>query len=549
MNYEKLAELLFPNINKTTEYYENKYPQRDCKGEVTRFAPSPTGFLHIGHFFGSLIDSRIASSSNGVFYFRLEDTDKKREIEGAGLVALEVMKIFGIVPDEGLMPDGTEKGNYGPYVQSQRLEIYHTYAKELVRQGKAFPCFCEKADNKAEIIERREQQLQESDTIVEHDPCRDLTLEEIEEKLKAGKPFAIRLKSMNKDGDKIKIYDEIKGEREIPANTKDVVLLKSDGIPPYCFAHAVDDHLMRTTLVVRGEEWFASLASHIEIFDALGFKYVKYAHTPVICKLGEEGNKRKISKSKDPEADMRFYLKDGYPKNAVIEYLLNLANSNFEEWRTKNPFADNHEFNFTAKKLGASNPMFDIMKLNDISKTIISKMNTEECFNHLYEYACSYDNEFKTYIDNNKEYVKSVLSIDREVPKPRKDIAKWSEVKDYYNFMFGEVSSYDFDKEKFSADDIKEVLKAYKEVYNETDDKVQWFERVKSVCAPLNFCADMKAYKQNPEQYKGNVADLSTIIRVAITGKRNTPDLCAIMQILGKEEVEKRIEKVISSKA
>lgn len=574
-DYKKIADLLYPNITKDVDYWENKYKPRDIgDAEVTRFAPSPTGFMHIGHFFGANLDYRLARSTpNGVFLFRLEDTDKKREIEGSDIVALKTLAYYGIVPDEGFTINRTDNGMYGPYRQSDRTEIYQTYAKKLVAEGKAFPCFCEKPEGKQEVLEKREQQLQDEKQMVEKDPCRDLTYDEIKANIDAGKKFCIRLKSNGKEGDKVKVYDLVRGEREIGANCKDVVLIKDNGIPPYAFAHPVDDHLMHTTIVVRGEEWISTWPQHVEIFNALGFKPLKYIHTPVLCKIGENGNKRKISKSKDPEADMRFYIQAGLPTKAVTEYLLNIMNSNFEDWRNANPEASVDEFPFSAKKIGTSSPFFDIVKLEDVSKNIISKMTAEEVYNYTLDWATNYDydfekeskarlgdnfktpsvlpSEFAQYLKDNKQYVIDTLSIDRYTAKPRKDIAKWSEVPAYYNYMFGyfkptTLSDYEYQFTKFTTKEASQFLKDYINVYSSADEKDEWFNKIKEVATRHNFCTDNKLYKANPDAYAGNTADACALIRLGITGKTNSPDLYSICKVLGDDKVKEKLNLFIN---
>ena len=574
-DYKKIADLLYPNITKTPEDWEKQYPARNLPEgtEITRFAPSPTGYMHIGHFFGANLDYRIAKSTpNGQFLFRLEDTDKKREIVGSDIVALKTLAYYGIVPDEGFTINRTNNGKYGPYRQSDRTEIYQTYAKKLVAEGKAFPCFCEKPEGKQEVLENREQQLTEGKQVVEKDPCRKLTLSEIEANLKAGKKFCIRLKSNGKEGDKVKVNDVVRGVREVGANCQDVVLIKDNGIPPYAFAHAVDDHLMRTTTVVRGEEWISTWPQHVEIFEALGFTPLKYIHTPVLCKIGENGNKRKISKSKDPEADMRFYIQAGLPQEAVTEYLLNIMNSNFEDWRAKNPDANVNDFPFSAKKIGTSSPFFDIVKLEDVSKNIISKMTAEEVYSRTLDWAeeFNYDfeeeskvrlgadykapsvnpAEFAMFLKTNKEFAIKTFSIDRGTAKPRKDIAKWSEVPTYFNYMFGyfnptSLSDYDYDFTKITPEVANEFIFDYSKVYSSADEKDVWFNKIKEVAERHGFATDNKLYKANPENYVGNTADACTLIRLAITGRTNSPDLFSICAVLGDNLVQQKIQKFI----
>ena len=550
MDYKKLAQLLYPNIDKTIDYYLNKYPKRNlpANAEVTRIAPSPTGFLHVGTAYGAIIDKLTAQKSGGVFYMRLEDTDQKREIKDAGQIAYDMLCYYDITPDEGYRGDNLPQiGDYGSYIQSERLEMYHTFAKHLVSIGRAFPCFCEKSESKQDVLDRRNEQLENSDDIESHDVCRNLSLEQIEQNLKDGKPFALRLLSVGNSENTFEFEDLIKGKRTIRQNTKDIVLVKSNGIPPYGFAHLVDDTLMHTTIVVRGEEWFASLSAHLELFEAFGLKAPKYAHTPVICKLDENGNKRKLSKRKDPEADARYFVEQGYPKVALNEYLINLLNSDFELWRNQNPTLSYNDFDFDIKKIGSNNPMFDFDKLNDVSKNHISRLTAQQVYNGLSAWANMYDNQFYNYLEANKDYAISVLNIDRETPKPRKDIAKYSEVKNYYNYMFdcfNPTSISDYEVDGLDTNKIKEVCVAYTNVYNQSDDKQTWFNRIKEMADAIGYCSDNKLYKQNPSAYKGNVSDVCSFIRIAITGKKNSPDLYSICVCLGKDEVVNRLQKL-----
>ena len=545
MDTQKLANLLYPNA-KPVEYWLEKYPPRELKrgAEVTRLAPSPTGYLHTGHAYSALINKLTAEKSGGIFYLRLEDTDQKRLIEHAGDIAYNMLVSYNLSPNEGYRGDELAQiGDYGDYVQSKRLNIYQSFAKFLVEKGRAFPCFCKKSEGIEDVEERRQKQLEESGEILEHDPCRNLSLEEIEEKLDAGEEFALKLKSKGDPEKTFKFTDLIKGEREIRENAKDIVLMKSNGIPPYAFAHAVDDSLMHTTIVVRGEEWYPSLSAHIELFKALGFKPPKYAHTPVICKLDENGNKRKLSKRKDPEADVRYFIVEGYPKVAVIEYLLNLLNSDFEPWRAANPTLSYKEFPFSIEKIGSNNPMFDFVKLADVSKNYISHLTADEVYSMLVEWAKSFDVDFCKTLTENADFSKAVLNIDRDVPKPRKDISKWSEVKGYYDYMFYGIKTYELDgldKKKF-----KEIIAAYKDIYSEEDDKETWFNKIKAMAESLGYATNNKDYKANPESYKGNVADVCTYIRLALTGRKNSPDIYSIARVLGTREVNRRFEKVL----
>ncbi len=555
MDYKKLADLLYPDVDKSIDYYLAKYPKRNLKPgqEVVRIAPSPTGYLHTGHLYSALLSKSLARTTNGIFYMRLEDTDQKREIDNAGTIAYDVLSRYGLKPDEGYTGDNRPQiGDYGDYIQSHRLEIYNTFAKYLVSIGRAFPCFCEKSEGKEDVLARRNEQLENSDAIEEKDVCRNLTLEEIEANLKAGKPWALRLLSQGDSSKTFEFTDRIKGKREIRENCKDIVLVKSNGIPPYSFAHMVDDTLMGTTTVVRGEEWYPSLSAHIEGFQAFGFDVPKYAHTPVICKIDETtGNKRKLSKRKDPEADARYFLQKGYPTETVLEYLMNLLNSDFENWRAQNPLLPYTDFAFSVEKIGSNNPMFDMVKLEDISKNIISHYSPEKVADATLAWSEEFDKDFFEIIKGKRDYLVNLFSIDRvNTPKPRKDIAKWEDTKTLYSYMFDELAhldtleSLDF-ADNVSKEDRIKVLKAYAQVYSESDEKDVWFSKVKAICDPLGFSADMKAYKKNPELFKGSVADVSGIIRVAITGRRNTPDLYFIEKLLGRDKVLYRLNNAV----
>ncbi|MBE7075549.1 MAG: glutamate--tRNA ligase [Clostridiales bacterium] len=539
MNLEKLAELLFPNNKYTVEELEKKYPKRNLKegAEVTRFAPSPTGFMHLGNFFQATISYNIGKRSGGVFFIRIEDTDQKREVSGASAIIMEILTSYGYIPDEYQLKGGVTVGEYGPYYQSERVDIYKAYAKKLVAEGKAFPCFCKKTEGLSDVKEKREKKFSVGIN-EDKDPCRNLTLEQIEEYINEGKKFAIRLKSNGSVDKKVKFYDVIKGEIEMAENCSDAILLKNDMIPTYHFAHAVDDTLMGTTVVVRGEEWLPSVPLHKEIFDTLGYKQPKYIHNPLLYKLNEEGNRNKLSKRKHPEADMRFFDREGYDKQAVIEYLINLINSNFEIWRKNNPSVDISEFPFDGFNITANTPIFDLVKLNDISKEIISRYSAKKCYEELLLWARAYSPENVDYLVKDKDYVIKVLNIDREKPKPRKDIYKWNMFFDLFDYMFGVPSSYEVENQK----QFEEVVKNYQK-YLCLDSKDIWFEKVKEMAGELGYATDNKAYKQNPENFKGNVATVCEYIRVAITGRKNSPDLYEIMSLLGKEEVLKRLSQ------
>lgn len=548
MDYQKLAELLYPNVKYDIDYYLNKFPQRQLPNGalVTRVAPSPTGYLHIGTLYQALLDYTLAKQSGGVFYIRLEDTDQKREIKDAGQVAISVLNKFGIFNDEGYMGDKDEIGDYGPYVQSKRLEIYHTFAKHLVSIGRAFPCFCDKTNSKEDVLEKREKSLEESCDIEDKDECRNLSLTQIKQNLAENKKWCLRLLSIGNQDILFDNVDLIKGERQLRQNTKDIVLIKSDGIPVYAFAHLVDDTLMGTNCLLRGEEWFQSVNSHIELFEAFGFKLPNYAHTPVICKL-DNGNKRKLSKRKDEEADSRRFLELGFPTNAVLEYLMNLANGSFEDWRKDNQTLPLQDYKFSLEKMSSNNPMFDMNKLIDISKTIISQMSNLDIYDKTLNWAKIYDKEFFNYLNINKNYFINVIGIDRDGEKPRKDLYMWSMIKQYYDYMFfdNERINYNFEKnDKINNEYICKILNKYAYLYDENMSKDEWFSQIKSFGGDNNFCVDNKEYKLNPNKYYGNIGMLCNIIRVALTGKNNTPDLYFICKYLGKNIIKNRIEYV-----
>lgn len=551
MDYQKLAELLFPDITKTTEDYEALYPQRNLKegARVTRFAPSPTGYLHIGGLFGALVDVLTAKATDGVSYLRIEDTDKKREIDDGVSAIINGFDSFGIDFDEGVTGFDTEKGDYGPYTQSKRAEIYQTVAKDLVKNGLAYPCFC----TAEELTSIREQQ-EKGDALIwgyfgKWAKCRDLTFEQIEENLKAGKPYVLRFRSQGSEDKRIFFDDIIRGKIEMPENIIDEVLLKSDGIPTYHFAHACDDHFMRTTHVIRGEEWISSVPKHIALFKACGFRVPKYAHTPQVMKIDEEdGTKRKLSKRKDPEAAVSYFVEQGFPKESLIEYLLTLLNSNFEDWRKANPTADAFSFPFNLKKMSPSGCLFDLVKLTDVSKNVISVKKAKDIYDSLVVWAKEYDSEFYSLLTADENYAVNILNIDREVPKPRKDISKWSEVRDYVSYFFDEIYTPDYTfPENLKGEDVAAILKAYIDVVDSADDKDTWFAKIKELCEPLGFTPNVKEFKKNPDAFKGHVGDVSTVIRIAITSRRNTPDLHSIIALLGNDKVKARLNEALSS--
>lgn len=541
---EKLAELLFPQINKTPEYYEALYPPRDLPqgAVVTRFSPSPTGFLHFGGLYAASAEKMAAHTTGGVFFLRIEDTDKKREVENGIASITGGLAYFGITPDEGVTGENSETGAYGPYVQSRRAEIYQTYAKDLVKKGLAYPCFC----TPEELDEMREKQEKE-DIKGYYGPyakCRSLTLAQVQENLEAGKSWTLRLRCQNTPDQKITFTDVIRGKIEMAANVTDVVLLKADGIPTYHFAHAVDDHLMRTTHVIRGDEWLASVPLHLELFRALGFKPVKYAHIAPIMKI-DAGGKRKLSKRKDPEAAVSYFEEVGFPAASVNEYIATILNSNFEDWRKANKAAPLESFPFSLKKMSVSGALFDMVKLTDVSKNVISRMTCGEVYSQSRAWAEKYSPSLLRLYDQNETRAKEILNIDRSGKNPRKDIAKWDEIEDYISYFFDEtfVPNYDLGDERLTADLAAAVLERYQDIFDPADDKDTWFTKIKDMCAPLGCTPNVKEYKKDPTAYRGHVGDLSTIIRVALTGRRNTPDLHAIIALLGRDTVEQRLQK------
>lgn len=544
---ERMAQLLLPHIDKTPDYYEKLYPERKLSegARVTRIAPSPTGYLHLGTLFAALVNRITATSSNGVFFTRIEDTDKKREIEGGIEDIISGLNRFGIEIDEGFISGTEESGAYGPYRQSLRAEIYQTYAKQLIREGLAYPCFCT-AEELENIRHEQEAEKLRTGYYGKWAKHRDISVKEAEEYISRGMPFVIRLRSPGNEEHRIAFEDAIKGKIEMPENDEDFVLLKSDGIPTYHFAHAIDDHLMRTTHVLRGDEWISSVPKHIQLFKLLGFKPPKYGHISPIMKL-DNGAKRKISKRKDPEAAVHFFAEQGYDPESVIEYLMTVAASDFEDWRRANPHADYRSFRFNLKKMSVSGALFDENKLKDVSKLRISAMSGDTVYKKLTAYAAEFDPEFYSLLMADPEKALAALSIDREVPKPRKDLAKWNEARDYLAYFYDELYSPCFElPENIAAADAKAFLEAYCGIYDENDDRQKWFERIKELCPELGFAAEAKEYKKNPADYRGSAGDLSTILRMAVTGRRNTPDLCSIMKVLGKDRCVSRIFSAIA---
>ena len=546
MDYKDLADLIFPN-SKEISYYEEKYPQRNLKegAVVTRFAPSPTGVMHIGGLYQALVAIQEAKKTEGIFFLRIEDTDQKREVENGITGIVESLIDFDMEPDEGMISDYEEKGNYGPYQQSLRKEIYQAYAKYLIEQGKAYPCFCTPEDGE-EIRKKQEAAKVRPGYYGVWAKCRNNTVEEMIERIKNGEDYIVRFKSPGREDRKIKHKDIIKGNVEFPEHDQDIVIIKSDGLPTYHFAHAVDDHLMGTTHVIRADEWLSSVPLHLQLFQELGFKAPKYAHISPIMK-NDEGNKRKLSKRKDPEAAVSYYKEEGIPVEAVKEYLLNIANSSFENWRRENPDKTIDEFDFQLNKMSVSGALFDMVKLLDIGKTVISKMTAEEVYEKALIWAKQYDNELVELL-SDKEYALKVFGIERGNKKPRKDISKWSEVKECVEYMYDEKF---YEKEQEypyqvinDKEEIKQILTLYLEkYYDEAFDKQTWFDNIKELAGEMGYAKEVKEFKANPDKYKAHVGDVSTVLRVALTARTNTPDMYEIMQVIGKERIAKRFEK------
>ena len=547
MDNKELADLIFPTVKDYT-YYEEKYPARNLPegAEVLRVAPSPTGFIHVGGLFQGIVARKIADQTKGVFFVRIEDTDQKREVENGAQEIIKAFEEYGLSPDETVNLDGTDRGNYGPYVQSQRKDIYQSYAKKLLEEGKAYPCFC----SSEELEKIREDQTKAQERTGYYGKwakCRNMPIDMAAEKIKNGDPFIVRLKSPGNPEKKIKHKDIIKGNIDFPENDQDIVIIKSDGLPTYHFAHAVDDHLMGTTIVTRSDEWVSSVPLHLQLFAMLGFKTPKYAHTAPLMKQDGD-SKRKLSKRKDPEAAVSYYTEEGIPKESVTEYLLNIANSNFEGWRKGNKTANISEFNFDIRKMGVSGALFDMVKLLDVSKGVISRFSGEEVLNRVLTWSETYDKELYNLITSNKDYSLKVFSIERGNEKPRKDIAKWSEVKNAIIYMYPEEFKKNsvFEYQKINdKEEIKKIVSEYvPNYYNASDDKQTWFDKMKDLAEKLGYAREVKEYKQNPDNFKGHVGDISTVIRVSLTGRANTPDLYEIMQVLGETEVKERLSRI-----
>ena len=544
MDYQALADLLFPDVTETPEEVEARFPRRELPegAVVTRMAPSPTGFVHLGNLVQGMISERMAHQSGGVLFLRVEDTDAKREVPGAVEVLIESLKHYNIHFDEGATIDG-DNGLYGPYRQRQRAAIYHVFAKKLVLDGKAYPCFC----TEEELTAMREQQEANKENFGYYGKYaiwRDRSLEDVKAQIEAGKPWVLRFKSDGSIENQFKFDDLVKGKLTITENDIDNVLLKSDGIPTYHFAHAVDDELMRTTHVVRGDEWLPSLPFHIQLFKALGFKLPKYVHIGPLMKM--DGNsKRKLSKRKDPELALTYYKAEGFPVQAMREYLMTVLNSNFEDWRRANPDADMDTFKFSPKKLNPAGSLFDYAKLVDVSKNVISRMGAEEVYSLLTEWAQEFDPDFGEKLASDPAFATAILAIGRGGKKPRKDLATWKDAKDYMGFFYDAYLQAPVFDEKFNKSVIADVLNRFLDSFDMADDSAVWFNKVKAITEAIGFTTDMKAYKADPTAFPGTVADVSTFLRLAVTGKTNSPDLYTVMQLLGKDRTVARIQAAL----
>ena len=550
MDYKELADLIFPDA-KDISYYEKKYPERDLPegAQVLRVAPSPTGNVHIGTIDQALIATKVARQTGGVFFLRIEDTDQKREVEGGVKQIIEALKSFDLEPDEGMISETEWKGNYGPYKQSMRKDIYQAFAKHMLEMGKAYPAF-DTPEELEEMRARQEASKLRTGYYGVWAKYRNLPLEEAAEKIKAGVQYIIRFKSNGREDRKIKHKDIIKGNVTFPENDQDIVIIKADGLPTYHFAHLIDDHLMGTTIVTRGDEWLSSVPLHLQLFQEMGWKAPRYAHTPTLLK-NDNGNKRKISKRKDPEAAASYYEEIGVPSLAVKEYLLNIANSTFENWRRQNKDKSIDEFDFQLNKMSVSGALFDMVKLGDVSKIVISRYSAEEVYDQAIKWGKKHDDELAKMLED-KEYSLKVLGIERGNAKPRKDIAKWSDVKENIIYMYDEKffeNPIEYPYQVISdKNDIKKILKLYIEkYYNENDDKQTWFDKIKELSGEMGYAKEVKEFKANPGMYKAHVGDVSTVIRVALTGRTNTPDMYEIMKVLRKNSVIKRIEKAIEN--
>ena len=556
MNYAELSELIYPSLPHTAEEYEAMYPARDLPegAMVTRLGPSPTGFIHLGNLYGAFVDERLAHQSGGVFFLRIEDTDDKRYVENAVETIIGSLKFFGINFDEGVTSDG-DIGSYGDYTQSHRGEIYRTFAKKLLAEGKAYPCFLSEEEI-ASIREKQEAEKTSPGIYAGWSKYRDWDKDEaiaaeVEQKIKAGEPFVVRLKSCgvpNASAEETKrhaVIDAVRGELSVPDNFQDVIIIKQTGIPTYHFAHVVDDHLMRTTHVVRGEEWLPSLPIHVELFEALGWDLPIYCHTAQLMKIGEDGNKRKLSKRKDPELSLDFYRNEGYHPEAVREYLLTILNSNYEEWRIENPEADAEEFKFTTEKMSSSGALFDLDKLNDVSKNTLLHIEADKLATWLKAWSDEFAPEY-AYVFEDMDYLAKILDLGRHDARPRADLVYARQIMDFISYFFDEAFKVEDEYPAEAADDADKILRAYLDSYDHSDDNGQWFDKIREIATELGYAAKPKDYKKHPEDYKGHVGHVSTVIWIALMGRAQSPDVWAIQQIMGEEAVRSRLEAAIN---
>lgn len=550
-NYNDLAELIFKDVTLTVEDLEKRYPKRDLKegAMVTRFAPSPTGFLHTGSLFTSLVSARYAKQSGGVFYIRLEDTDTKREIQGSGESLISQLAVFDVIPDEGYLSDTKEIGNYGPYKQSNRAYIYRACIKHLMKMGRAYPCFCTQ-EELAELRKIQEANKEIPGYYGKYAKYRDYPIDEAIKRIEAGEPYIIRFKSMGDHNNKIKFHDEIRGDLELTENDQDIVILKGDGLPTYHFAHLCDDHFMHTTHITRGEEWLPSLPIHLELFDTMGFERPKYAHFPVIMKV-ENGNRRKLSKRKDVEAAVSYFLEQGYPKYGFIEYLLTIANSNYEMWRNENLDKDFYDFKLSFDKMSLDGALFDLEKVASISKERMAYRKAADLCQEVKEWAKTYNPEFYNKIVADEAFFTSILNIEREKDKPRKDYSKYSDIYPiisfFYDDVYDQIDLANLDWSTFDKEDVKAILNDYKETIDLSLDEEAWFNSMKELSMRHGFADNVKVWKKNKEAYKGHVGDVTGFLRITLSGRSVCPNLYFIIQILGKEKTIARIDKVLKT--
>ena len=549
MDLKELAEVMFPDVNETIDVIERMYPERKlyAGAEVTRFAPSPTGFVHMGSLLSAFEDFKIAHDTDGIFYLRIEDTDSERSVLNGIEGIIKDLSDFNIVPDEGVIGENKQIGNYGPYIQSERKHIYHVYAKALVERGLAYPCFC----TKEELDETREIQELNKERIGyygSYAKCRTLSPEEAIKKIKNGEKYVVRFKSPGDFNKRIILEDRMRGKIELPENDLDIVIIKStDRLPTYHFAHVVDDHLMHTTTVTRGEEWIPSYPIHHQLFETMGFREPRYAHLGLVMKIDENGTRRKLSKRKDPEASVSFYHEKGIPSEATKLYLMTIANSNFEEWLNKNPNGKLDDFKMEFSKMSESGTLFDVEKLFNITKNYISRMTAEELYSESLPWMKEYDQELYDLMVKYPDYTKDIFSVERYQEKPRKDYSCFGDIRNGIWYMYDELfTNLNYEYQKVTAiEEIKLILNTYfNKYYDINDDKDTWFNKIKLLCEELGYAANMKDYKNNPDKYKGSVADVSTVIRVSVTTKSQTPDLYEILKLLGMERINKRINMI-----